>query len=114
MRSHVYILSPLTHQCRPSQSLDRRAASCVHEPTRRSRRCSRTCKLNPVVGDICLILQGDLVKVLEAEVGGVLITLRNEVPALGDSLANSPDLLGGTLGGILDNLLGGGLSKLGK
>lgn len=70
--------------------------------------------MNPVVSDICLILQGDLVKVLEAEVGGVLITLRNEVPALGDSLADSPDLLGGTLGGILDNLLGGGLSKLGQ
>jgi len=61
-----------------------------------------------------LISQGDLVRALEAEVGGVLITLRNQVPALGDSLANSPDLLGGTLGGILDNLLGGGLSKLGQ
>jgi hypothetical protein len=29
-------------------------------------------------------------------------------------LANSPELLGGTVGGILDNLLGGGLSKLGQ
>ena len=114
MRTHVYILSTLTHQCRPSQSHDRGAASCIQEPTRRSRRCSRTCESNPVFSDICLISQGDLVKVLEAEVGGVLITLRNEVPALGDSLANSPDLLGGTLGGILDNLLGGGLSKLGQ
>jgi hypothetical protein len=63
---------------------------------------------------VLLISQGDLVRALEAEVGGVLISLRNQVPAVGDSLANSPDLLSGTLGGILDNLLGGGLSNLGQ
>jgi outer membrane lipoprotein SlyB len=54
------------------------------------------------------------VRALEAEVGGVIIALRNQVPALGDSLAGLPNLLGGTVGGILDNLLGGGLGKLGS
>jgi hypothetical protein len=61
-----------------------------------------------------LIIQDELIGAVEAEVGALLLTLRNLFPGLEDAFKGAGPALTGTIGGILDNLFGGGLSKLGQ
>ena len=61
-----------------------------------------------------LIVQDELIGAVEAEAGALLLTLRNLFPGLEDAFKGAGPALTGTVGGILDNLLGGGLSKLGQ